>query len=563
MLAACAVLFGVYALLSLANDPRGYLGTDTGAKVATLRAMVHNGGLDPDVGYWAAKWDPEGTLHPLYQTVRYGDRWVVVTTLPALYAAYPLFRLGGFRAALVLPMLGSVAAALAARAIAQRVGGSRRDGWLAFWVIGLASPLTVYALDFWEHSLGVALLAWAVVWLLDLTERGGLHRALAAGAAIGLAATMRTEALVYGAVASAVTGVVLLARRRAGRAVASAVAVGTGFALLWGANAVLERATVGESIRAGRTRGILADASAKDPTVLPERWREAAVTGFSLHASLELSPAVGGAVAATALAAGLALSISRGQLHRAVVLMGAAGALYAVRIAQGPGFIPGLFAAFPLAAAGVALGWRTEPARRVLAVALLSLPLVWAFQFRGGAPPQWGGRYILTSSLLLGAIGIGAFGRAPGWARGFIVGLSVAVTALGLAWLAIRSHEFARVSDVLDNRPEPVLVSRIAFFVREGGSVYGTRWDHRWLTAELPQAFERAAQVLECAGVTAFGAVETVGDAPPQQNAGNYRLLSEERVPFFADLRVTRYELVGGGVQDPPEFCVRKDISDY
>src|SRR4051794_34933714 len=103
---ACMILLAVYMGLSLLNDPRGYLGTDTGGKVATLQAMDEHGGLNPDVGYWAEKWDPTGRLHPLYYTSHLGDKWVNVTTLPALYVAYPLYELGGYRGALLVPMLG-------------------------------------------------------------------------------------------------------------------------------------------------------------------------------------------------------------------------------------------------------------------------------------------------------------------------------------------------------------------------------------------------------------------------------------------------------------------------
>ena len=44
-LAAGAVLPALYVGLSFANDPRGFLGTDTGGKVATLRAMEDNARL--------------------------------------------------------------------------------------------------------------------------------------------------------------------------------------------------------------------------------------------------------------------------------------------------------------------------------------------------------------------------------------------------------------------------------------------------------------------------------------------------------------------------------------
>ena len=129
---ACLALLCTYAALSVVlNDPRGTLGTDTGGKLATLRVMEQRGTLDPAVGYWAESADPHGTLHPLYYTFRVGESWVNVTTLPMLYAAYPLYRVGGDRAVLLLPMLGALLAALAARALARRLGAS--TGWAAFW----------------------------------------------------------------------------------------------------------------------------------------------------------------------------------------------------------------------------------------------------------------------------------------------------------------------------------------------------------------------------------------------------------------------------------------------
>src|SRR5436190_18491026 len=125
-----------------------------------------------------------------------------------LYPAYSLYVMGGLRAFLLLPMLGGVLAELAALALAR--SGGRGDGWLAFWAIGLSTPLLVYALDFWEHTLGAAAMLWAVVLLVDVVRGDRAWRgALAAGALFGLAATMRTEALIYGFVAVATAGVML------------------------------------------------------------------------------------------------------------------------------------------------------------------------------------------------------------------------------------------------------------------------------------------------------------------------------------------------------------------
>jgi hypothetical protein len=247
------LLLLLYGGCSLLNDPRAFLGTDTGGKVATLRAMDSRGDLDPDLGYWAERFDPDGVAHPIALNTRIGDRWVNVTTLPMVYAAVPLYELGGLRGILLLPMIGGVLTALAARALAQRLGAS---GTPAFWLVGLATPVAVYALDFWEHTLGTAAMLWAVVLMLDAAGATRRARApwvlAAAGAALfGVAATMRTEALVYAVVTFAVVGVILLRDRRPDvLRIGAASAVGLVVPLL--ANHFLETLVLGSGLRAGR-----------------------------------------------------------------------------------------------------------------------------------------------------------------------------------------------------------------------------------------------------------------------------------------------------------------------
>ncbi len=121
---AAIVLLAIYFGMSLAfNDARGTLGTDTGGKLATLHMMERNGGLDPDLGYWAQSRDPQGVLQPLHYTYRVGDKWVNVTTLPMLYAAYPLYLVGR--------RSGGAAAADARRGAVRARGG--RAGTSARW----------------------------------------------------------------------------------------------------------------------------------------------------------------------------------------------------------------------------------------------------------------------------------------------------------------------------------------------------------------------------------------------------------------------------------------------
>src|SRR5690606_35958036 len=129
---ACGALFVVYLLLSIPADTRGFLGTDTGGKVATIELMIERGDWDPDVEYWAASLDPGARFHGLIYTPPDGERYVNVTSLPIVLLARPLYALGGYRAALALPMIGGLLVALAARAMVDRLRGDHTDGWLAF-----------------------------------------------------------------------------------------------------------------------------------------------------------------------------------------------------------------------------------------------------------------------------------------------------------------------------------------------------------------------------------------------------------------------------------------------
>jgi hypothetical protein len=556
---ACLILLAVYMALSLFNDPHGFLGTDTGGKVATLDVMVQRGTLDPNVGYWAERWDPAGKLHPLFYTSHLAGKWVNITTLPALYAAYPLYKFGGYRTALLIPMAGGVLAALAAAALARRMSNS--DGWAAFWIVGLASPITIYALDLWEHTLGVALMAWAIVFLLDVANgRAGWKGATVAGLFFGTAATMRTEALVYGAVATIIClSVALWRRRQLVRTAAAGLAVLAGLAIPLVANQTLERATIGASLRSQRATGTVQGASG-DP--LANRADEAMYTFTSPGDAAGAGSYVLGA-GLLALLALFAVRSTQGSHARPIAVAAAAGAgaVYLIRAGDGLGFVPGLIAATPLAAVGLALAWRRRPPtgdpatvvevqervaadatrQLVIAVALLALVPTWALEFTGGAGPQWGGRYILTSGLLLATAGVTCLPLMAKWARTTAVALAVAVTVFGLSWMSVRTHDAARAEQALARRPEPLLVSRIAHLPREGGAYVN---DRKWLTAVSDADETAAANVVTAAGYDRFGLVELDAAARPHDIPGFTRGATST-LDFLpgVTLRITDYKV--------------------
>jgi hypothetical protein len=583
---AALVLLAVYVGLSFLNSPRGYLGTDTGGKVATLRVMDERGRFDPDLGYWAERWDPDGALHPIGYTAHTASgKWVNVTTLPALWVGWQLYRVGGYRAALLVPMAGAIAACFAGLALLRRLGVGERHAWAGFWLLGLASPLTIYALDFWEHTLGVALMAWAVVLVADLVAgrspraRARWASAVGAGLLFGASATLRTETLVYLAVTGA-AGVLVpplsawLVRRerpdgeQIARSVGHVIALGVGAVVPFVANGILERHVIGVGIRSARVAGTalgIGDAASS-------RIHEAAVTVLATEGTSQ------GIVLGAALTALLVFASRRRDVGAALVGLLGAAALATLRfVSGGLGFVPGLVPAWILPAA--AASWRppslgppdvpartragvplrtgsvagdgsvsaVEPRRAtslaattVAVIALGAIPLVLATQFRGGAGPQWAGRYLLVSGFLLAVLGWAALERRPPVLRAAFAALALGTTVFGLTWLSVRSHDVDRTIATLEKRPEPVLVSGVYHLAREGGATYG---DHRWLTLS-PNPGGRpadAAHILDDAGAAAFASVDYAGTEP--RRFPGFRPTSTTRITLFdgVDLQITSW----------------------
>ncbi len=521
------VLLVAYVGLSFLMDPMGGLGTDTGGKVATMEVMAQRPlGLDPDVGYWAAEADPDAGFHGLFYTAVIGDRFVNVTTLPMLELGAPLYRVGGYRLALLLPMLGAIAAAFAGRRLALRVGAEDDTAWKAFWVLGLASPLAVYALDFWEHTPGVALLLWGLVALLATVDEERRLRSLWwgawAGLAFGAAYSMRTEALVYAFVATAVVSAYLLWCRRWAEMLGNGLGVVGGLVVTVLATTALEVAVLGESFRSGRASGTAGGGGSG----LDLRLKEAVVTGAGLFADLKpRSLAVAGLLAVALLVTAYFAGRAGGERIAAAAGAVAVG-LFLVRVAQDVGFVPGLLAATPLAAVGLARMPATRNARLLGVIALGALPLVWLFQFTGGAGPQWAGRYILTSGALLLLLGVVALPSLPRWGRRYFVTASIVVTMVGLIWLSERSHAVGEAARDVAAFPEDVVVSTQAFWLRELGAVYegeGTRW----LSVRDETALDDALEVVRDQEVESLALVEVGAPATPVREVPGFEVTGE------------------------------------
>ena len=526
-LVACLVLLAVYATCTLAlNDPRGTLGTDTGGKLATLHVMDHNGSLVPEIGYWAASADPKGDLHPIFYTFKVDGKWVNVTTLPMVYAAYPLFELGGDRGVLLLPMLGSILC----RARRPGAGPPPRPRLRVERVLGhgVAEP----GRDLRPRLLGALARPGPDALGRGLAPPPPRRRTRPPGRArrrcpVRGAATMRTEALVYLVVCGATAALVYLWRSRA---VAATVLRGgallVGAALPLAANEMLERVALGGTIRASRAAGTAADVGAS-ATV---RVQEAFTTLVGMNRFTRTADYVFGALIVVCIV--LAVRAFRRSDEDLPIAGSAAIAgavfLYLVGFSGGLGFVPGMLTASPFAAIGVALGWR-KGVRIITVMAVAALPLVWAFQYSGGAGPQWGGRYtLLSGALLLVAATVVLEGHRNALVAACLV--AALVTGFGIAWLSVRSHWVAHGIERIVDRHDQAVISGEAHVLREGGAFYDD--SRHWLTSTSPRELHRAVRIVQDAGDTEFAYVVSDGVRIPRVIDG-YRRDGIEKVQFL------------------------------
>lgn len=530
--AAAGVLL-VYVALSFLMSSGGSLGADTGAKVATLEVMRERGSWRPEVGYWAAAWDPEATVHGLQQTTVAGDDYVVVTTLPMLVAGHPLYDLGGYRLALLLPMLGGLGSAFGCRALARRLGADVGIGWTVFWVVAVASPLSLYALDFWEHAPGAALMIWGVVLVIDASQDRASWRApVGAGALFGAAATMRTEGLVVAFVGVGLgCAAVLVGSRSLRRPLRLGSLAVLGFASSWLANTALDRSLLGQSgaatDRTGRAEDLVRGAGFR----AGDRLHEGLITVFGTYSSYEWRAVLLGLLALGLLSVAVHRALL-GDRGPAFLVAGSATALLAVPMIDGLGWVPGGWIAFPIAAFGI-VGLRARgTARWTVVGCLIAYVLTWAFQYLEAALPQWGGRYALAVTLVLGTCGICTLGQRGAAALRVVLVPGAVVTALGIAWMSYRTHEIDGLFDRLVDRPEDVVFARYGVFIREGMAAYDER---RWLAAgrdDVDGDLRKAAGITSAAGLRTLGVLDESADAPA-------------RIADFELVGVTRYEAAG------------------
>lgn len=196
------VLFLLYLGLVIIR-PRGvFWSLDEGGKLLYIQNVLKTGSPAAPLIYPGEQLDPKFAFVPLFFFQQSGSHiyawWPVGFPLLTL----PLYRLFGWLGLYLLP-------AAAGATIASLTGGmvrtvtQTRHGRLpvaAALIVGLATPILFYSAMFWEHSLSVLCMLWAL-WALLIGDKTAKARwVIIAGVAASLAIFLRTEQL-FGALA--------------------------------------------------------------------------------------------------------------------------------------------------------------------------------------------------------------------------------------------------------------------------------------------------------------------------------------------------------------------------
>ena len=375
---------------------------------------------------------------------------------------------------MLLPVLSVVLAAYAARRLSRWASGG--DGWLAFWFVGLLSPVLFYGADFWEHAPALALALLAVALVLE----GGGRKAVVGGLVAGLAVIMRNDLLATFA-ALGVAALLVPEERRRCRERWRELAAGCG-ALIAVVFAQRHRRARGARVGA-RARHVPPGAPAASGADFAGRLRDAVITSVGVLANdYWLALVIGGVIGIGILL----LASSATDTSERLPIAGVVGAVVAWggmiwRFSTfGVSTVPGFLCAAPIAALGF-FGERTRREQVLFVGAAIAIPTVWMTEWVGGHTPQWGGRYLLLPTSLLVVLAASQVRRLG--ARPLVlalVGLSVAMSVVGVAWHIERTRAITRFAqDVMAAPADVVVIGDQPWMGSEVGTWYG---DRRWLT---------------------------------------------------------------------------------
>jgi hypothetical protein len=203
----------------LVLEPRAVWSPDEGAKLLQLRSLrIHEGRLNLGIVYTSQGMDPEfryALINPEKDVLSVQDGALMLARLPVFtLLSLPFYLLLGMQGLVILPALCGGMAVWLFLSLVQ--AAERRLGMAL--LVGLGSPVLIYSVLFWEHTLAAAL-GLAAAWLMLAGDPASVpppHSArwvLAAGL-LALGVYLRLEVLIFALALAAAAWLCLPGRRR-------------------------------------------------------------------------------------------------------------------------------------------------------------------------------------------------------------------------------------------------------------------------------------------------------------------------------------------------------------
>jgi hypothetical protein len=179
--------------------PAGYWNPDNGYR----RLMVDSVRLTPLPDFavdYPGRWlDPQlqfvSALPHLF-FVR-GDQLYITQPASIVLLSKPFIALFGDRGGLVIPIVCGVLSAYLVGRLTRQLDVAAE--WVAVLITGLATPILIYSILLWEHTLSVALSLGAVLLMMGAEETPKRWEAVLSGVLAALAASVRKELLLLAA----------------------------------------------------------------------------------------------------------------------------------------------------------------------------------------------------------------------------------------------------------------------------------------------------------------------------------------------------------------------------
>ena len=142
---------------------RGFATGDGGVKLWQVQAILRSGNLDAPLTYPGAVYDPTHLYSPFVEPWAFwqNDQAFTEYTSPFIWISVPLFAWFGQAGLLLLPWLCSALIVIISAWLIWRVRPDRSAALVPI-TVGLASPISIYGMEFWEHTPGTLLAVFAI-----------------------------------------------------------------------------------------------------------------------------------------------------------------------------------------------------------------------------------------------------------------------------------------------------------------------------------------------------------------------------------------------------------------